>query len=91
MIIINILSCNLLAQNAVQISAQQQAVQAPTNSQSTLLSAQPSAQELTNYFVSASGTGMNPLDAVALVANQGENAVPGLTCFFRLKTAHFSA
>jgi hypothetical protein len=76
-LIVYISSCNLFAQSTAQITTQQG--QVSINTQSSLLSAQPSAQELTDFFVSASSGAMNPLAAVTLVANQGENAVPGLT------------
>jgi hypothetical protein len=82
-------SLSLYAQDSMQVNTPPVSVEAPA-SHDSILSAQPTAQELADLFISACGGTMNPLDAVGLAAEKGESAVAGLTELLFSETIHGS-
>lgn len=88
-IICGLLSLNLYAQDTAQVNTSLIGQVAPAP-RDTFLTAQPTAQELADFFISACGGAMNPLNAVSIVAKKGENAVAGLTELLFNETIHSS-
>jgi hypothetical protein len=88
-IICILLSFSLYAQDTTLIDTPPVGLAVPI-SHGTILSAQPAAQELADLFISACGGAMNPLDAVNLAVEKGDDAVAGLNELLFSETIHQS-